>query len=383
MKQMIWIGSAAMAGILLSGCGGSHPPHAAERTPAKQTAQLETLATQTWPEIYRATGTVQPKTRTVIAARVPGAIRALHVQLGSRVTAGQTLIELDDRDLSAIERQADAARQEARAAIPELESSIASARSGVKLAEITHRRVAELFEKKSITPQELDEANARLEHARAQLAMAESRRAQIQSRIDQTEQAYQAARIAHGFATITAPFAGLIVEKPAEPGMLASPGVPLLMLEQAGGYQLETPVEESRAPRIKPGQPVTVAWDDGGSIPARVGEVVPSMDPTTRTLTVKIPLSGRADLRGGQFARAEWRLGERDVLTVPVSAIHESGQLRMVCVVENGQARSRMITLGETLDGRAEVLSGLSPGERIVVNWTPTITDGTPVEARP
>ena len=103
-----------------------------------------------------------------------------------------------------------------------------------------------LFDDKSITAQEFDEVTAKRDMARANLAMAQAKRRQLESRIQQATEAVAQAETQKGYLTITAPFTGIVIERKAEPGMLASPGQPILVLEQAGGYRLEAAIEEGR-----------------------------------------------------------------------------------------------------------------------------------------
>jgi len=120
-----------------------------------------------------------------------------------------------------------------------------------------------------------------------------------------------------------------------------------------------------------------------GSIGARVSEIMPSVDAASRSYIVKIDLPPLAALRSGMFGRAVFSLGKRRVLAVPTGSVREEGQLRWVWVVDAGQARARMITLGEAHQDRREVLSGLNEGERIVFPVPAGLTDGARVEARP
>jgi multidrug efflux pump subunit AcrA (membrane-fusion protein) len=110
---------------------------------------------------------------------------------------------------------------------------------------------------------------------------------------------------------------------------------------------------------------------------------MPAADPASRTNVVRINLPGLPRLRSGLFGRAAFPLGARKVLPVPAGAVIEQGQLRSVLVAENGYARARLITLGESRQDRREVLSGLSEGERFIFPIPAGLTDGARVEVRP
>jgi len=115
---------------------------------------------------------------------------------------------------------------------------------------------------------------------------------------------------------------------------------------------------------------------------ARVGEIVPSVDAASRSYIVKIDLPPLANLRSGMFGRAFFPLGARKVVTVPAGAVIERGQLQSVFVVEEGAARTRMVTTGKREPDAIEVLSGLSEGEKVVSPVPAGLSDGARVEVR-
>jgi RND family efflux transporter MFP subunit len=176
----------------------------------------------------------------------------------------------------------------------------------------------------------------------------------------------------------------MVTAKSVEPGILAAPGAPLLTIEREGAYRLEATVEESKLVLIRTGQPVAVALDGiGRSLEGRVSEIVPAIDATSRSFTVKIDLPAIAQLRSGLFGRARFALGTRQVLAVPAAAVTERGQLASVFVAGEGRARSRFVTLGQRAQDSIEILSGISPGERVVFPAPPGLADGAPVEVLP
>ena len=115
---------------------------------------------------------------------------------------------------------------------------------------------------------------------------------------------------------------------------------------------------------------------------ARVSEIVPSVDAASRAYIVKIDLPAVPNLRSGMFGRARFPLGARKVVTIPPLAMVERGQLQSVFVVEDGVARTRLVTIGERGAAAVEVLSGLSEGEKLVSPVPAGLTDGARVEVR-
>ena len=123
--------------------------------------------------------------------------------------------------------------------------------------------------------------------------------------------------------------AGQVIERRVEPGSLASPGMPLLVLEQEGRVLVEAPVEESRASSVTLGDTVSVDIEAlGKPVAGRVGEIVPTVDVGSRAFLVKVDLpSELVGLRPGMFARVSFRVGRKTPLVVPASAITRSGAL--------------------------------------------------------
>jgi RND family efflux transporter MFP subunit len=352
------------------------PPKAAVRAVAAETVE--------WPSVYEAVGTVQARTASTLSAKVMGYVREMKVDAGDRVKAGQPLVTLDSRDLEAGYRQAQAGLSEARSALMEVDNAIAAAEAQLSLAEATHRRMKDLYDKKSISNQEFDEVSARLRMAQANREMAVSRKQQLAGKIQQAEEALESASIIKNYAEIAAPFDGTITEKMADPGVLAAPGMPLLRIERAGSYRLEAQLAESWLPRVRAGQEVEIRLDAlEGSMRARVAEVVPAVDAASRAFTVRINLPNVANLRSGLFGRARFSAGVKRAVAVPLEAVERRGQVESVYVIEGGRARSRMVSLGERHGGMAEVLAGLEPGEKVVSPVPANLVDGAPVEVRP
>jgi RND family efflux transporter MFP subunit len=123
--------------------------------------------------------------------------------------------------------------------------------------------------------------------------------------------------------------------------------------------------------------PVTLDAVGGGPLDGVVAELVPSADPSSRTFIVKIDLPPTAGIKSGMFGRASFSAGQRETLCVPSAAVFERGQLAGVYVVGGDSiAQLRLVTVGKCRGERTEILGGLDPGERIVVDGVDRVTDG-------
>src|SRR5262245_36651751 len=290
-------------------------------------------------------GVVQARTTAAITARILAPVREVRVLPGDQVRKGQTLIVLDGNDLAAGARAARsaalAAEQGSHAAAAELQA----AEAGLALARASHDRIAGLEARRSATAQELDDSTATLRTAEARVAGASARALQAASAVESARAASDQASTTESFTTIAAPFDGIVTEKMVEPGNMASPGMPLLRLEDTRGFRLEVRADESRTGQIRTDDIVPVSLGSGNaSIAGTVVEVGRAVDADARAFLVKIALPDVPGLRSGTFGKARFSGTSRRALTVPASAIVRRGQLTSVFVVDDGVARMRLST---------------------------------------
>ena len=362
---------------LLTACGSKPEAPAGKQLPAiRVTAANVEMRHLTSERIL--SGTVTARSTTAVSARLPGHIREIRVREGDSVHAGQVIAIVDSRDAESAIKQAEAGRDEARAALPEVEAAIASATAQTDLAKVSFRRMNDLRSSKSVTEQEFDEAQARLRLAESQVLMAQARQRQARERIRQADEAVSRAQLQQTYATVTAPFAGVVLERKVEPGTFASPGMPVIILEKAGDYRLEVPVEESLLTGLQPGRLVTVELETTMELP--IGEILPSLNAQSRTATIRVNLPARPGLRTGMSGRLRLSGEGRDAITVPASAVRSNGQLQTVFVIVDNRSRATLVSIGASRDGRVEVLSGLGRNDRIVTAPPATLTDGAPIE---
>jgi RND family efflux transporter MFP subunit len=293
------------------------------------------------------------------------------------------VILLDDRDLLARRAQAQASVSVAQSGRASAEADGESAEARLALAQTNYRRIEQLREKNSATPQELDQATAELRMAEAAGRAARARLAVVSASVAAGEAASRASEIDASFSTITAPFDGIVTSKLIEPGNTASPGLPLLTIEATGACRLELQIDEGRARFLHPGDAVAVDLDgaaEWGSLTGRVGEIARAVDSAGHAFVVKVELPAVKGLRSGMFARARFEAEERKALVVPASAIVRRGQLSLVFVVDGGgRARMRAITTGARSRDSVEVLAGVQEGELVVLSPPASLVDGTVV----
>ncbi|GAB4196199.1 MAG: efflux RND transporter periplasmic adaptor subunit [Wenzhouxiangellaceae bacterium] len=314
---------------------------AADTLPAD--ARTATVSAQRKPLYEWTSGTLQSASRTEISSRILARIDSVAVAAGDRVQAGDVLIRLDARQLQAQRQQ----RVDQRSA----------AQAERELARSEQQRAADLLQRGSGSQQAYDQASAGLRVA--------------QARLDQAQRALEEAETALSYAVIEAPVSGVVIDRLAEPGDTAAPGVPLLRLYDPQRLRVEAAVRESLALALSTGDPLTVRIDALNlDLAGRIDEIVPYAEPGARTLLIKVALPANPKLMAGLYARLAIPAGERDYLMIPSSAVTQIGQLDFVTVISpNGHPQQRLITLGQSdeQNQQVEVLSGLTVDEEVVL----------------
>jgi RND family efflux transporter MFP subunit len=362
MKQIY--SAAAVLVLLLAGCGEKVGPGAVEvKRPEVRGVTLATVGPAPVDSFYETSGTVKAKTTSVIASRTMGTVTSVKVKGGARVKAGDLLLVLDDREASQRVAAAEAGYREAQKALE-------TAAQDKSLAEITRERYQNLYQEKAVTRQEMDQIETQ-----GKVAGLNEERAK--ETVRRAKALLEEARIHEGFTRIRAVEAGVVTEKRIEEGSLATPGIPLMTLEDTSGFRLEAYVDERLSGQVPVGTPVVVVFEAlARRLPGAVDEVLPAIDPTTRTFLVKIGLRDPL-LKSGLFGRVLIPEGRKQVLLVPRGAVVEKGQLTGAYVVDDqGIMTYRLLKRGRPYGEQVEVLSGLKAGERIVVGGLGQAVDG-------
>jgi RND family efflux transporter MFP subunit len=376
---------AAITGMA-AGCGGKgqHGTSPAEGTVVRD-VEVVTVGGGPRESFAEVVGTVRARKIAVVAAQVIGRITSLPVTEGSRVEKGVLLATIADTEYRARLSAAEAMVTEAEASRDEVLRAIAQAEAGKTLAEKTFERFRKLHEEKVVTQQEFDEVEVKKTVAVKEYERALDRQAQVDAKVTQAKAQAETARTMLSYTRVTAPFAGVITEKKLDAGSMAVPGVPLIMMEETGRYRIEAPVPETYLEILKVGSKVRVllGTPPGEELTGTVSDVVPLVDPTSRTFNVKVSLPGGMALRTGMFGRILFPTGKENMLVVPQRAILRVGGYDGLYVVTADNAvRLVMVTTGTRHGDDVEILSGIEPGARVAVSPVDQLTDGARVEIR-
>jgi RND family efflux transporter MFP subunit len=375
------------AALLAAAC--SSP--ADRQTPPPQTASVAVTTglvdARDWPSFTEAGGTLRARLTASVSSRILAPIVAVRVRPGDRVRRGQVLVELDAAESRAQATRAGASLEAARLSADAAAADVTGADAALELARLTHQRMRTLHEQRSATTQELDAAVAALAAAESRAAAARAAAASAAATFEAAKSGATAGEIVAGYGALAAPFDGVVVERYADPGSMAAPGVPLVVIEDPQALRLEVTADATRAAGLAIGAPADVRLDADGAgagwTEGRIAEIA-RVDPASQSFTVKIDVPAGPEWRSGIFGRARFRGPSRQALTAPAAAVIRRGQLALVFVVASDNvARLRSVRIGDAADGRVEVLAGLSAGEVVVIDPPPALKDGGPVTVTP
>ena len=325
----------------------SSPP--ADRAPAagRDTATRVALARAERVPFARgvaAVGSLRSDESVVLRPEVAGRIQKLNFTEGAMVKAGQVLVQLDD-------------------AIPRAE--LAQAQANLSLSQSQFKRSEALQKQGFVSQQARDEARSALQSQQASASLA-------RARLDKL--------------TIRAPFDGMVGLRAVSPGDFVSEGQDLAPLVAIDPLKVDFRVPELYLTRLKVGQTLSLRLDalPGDVREGRVLAVSPVVDAGGRSVLLRATVANPdRTLRPGMFARVQLVFNEEQALVVPETALAPSGENQYVFRVRDKKAQRVMVTLGERRDGRVEILSGLEPGDDVVVSGLQRVSDGATVEPLP
>jgi RND family efflux transporter MFP subunit len=381
MKSKKIFNSILLLTLGILGCGGSEE-HGAEETPSASVS-VQTVRSGQVDRRFVASGTLGGSQTAVLTSKAPGYVQEIRFKPGDRVRSGQVLFVLEDSELGAKLRAAEAGLEEARQGLTEAENGLKAAEAQARVATVTYERFKTLKEKRAVAPQEFDEVEGNYTAAVARKEMAEAALRRVQSSLVRAEAQVEAVK---SYTQVTAPFSGQVTERRVDIGNLAVPGTPLGVIERAGGLRAEASVPESQAGRIQVGDEALVWFQDGGEpVKGRVSEVNQGVDVMTRAFMVQVDLPEDltdipgANPRPGMFVRVGFNVGQTESILIPEKALLQRGQLEMVYVVEDEHARTRLVTIGPRRGSQIEVLSGLSDGDVVVTDPGTNLREGVRV----
>lgn len=291
-------------------------------------------------------GTLEAEKDVDLVARAAGPIVELSAEEGQKVTAGQLLARIDDREIRA---------------------QLEVAKVRLEETELAYQRAKKLHAGELVSEEALDQALASYQSAQGD---------------------YERLRVQLQYTEITAPFSGLIVTRYVRFAEHLANGARLFRISDFDPLLCPIQVPERELPRLRVGQTARLeveAWGET-AFDARVLRVSPVVDAATGTVRVTLEVKGQGKLRPGMFASVFLEMDRRpDALVIPKSALALDSLGDTVFVAEGGVAGGgvavrRSLTLGFQNDDLLEVREGLSEGETVIVVGQDGLSEGTPIE---
>ena len=295
---------------------------------------------------------VAPQT-AVVRAKTAGTLLTLAVAEGSRVRAGQVLGSIDSADIGS--------------RLAERNAMLESARASLAQAERTHASNQRLADQLFISPIALETSKSALDTARAQARAAQ---AQVET-----------VRVASRDNQIVAPIAGVVAKRLVVAGEKLAPEQQVLTIVDLARLELAGSVGTHEVSQLSPGMPVQVAVEGvADKVMGKLARIAPAAELGTRSIGVTIELANPKEaLRAGQYALAKVELADATQrLTLPLTAVGNTGGQDHVWVIESGALARRAVTLGrrDEREGRVEVLSGVARGGQVLVARFDNLREG-------
>jgi RND family efflux transporter MFP subunit len=306
-----------------------------------------------------------------IVSKVSGRLQDVAVRIGDRVSRGQTIGVVEDREFREQVKQAEASFEVGQATIRQREADL-------KFAETNLDRSKNLFDRQLLPRQSLDDAEARQQAAAAQLDLARAQFEQAKARLEEL-------RITLANTRILSPVDGFVGRRNVDPGTYVSPNVPVASVVDIKFVRLVANLVERDLRRVDAGAPADVDVDafPGETFKGRVARVAPVLDPATRTATMEIEVPNPDyRLKPGMYARVRLTVDYRqNALVVPRNALVDVEGKRGVYVYDGAgnKATFREVGVGLQDDQRAEITSGLAEADRVVTTGAAALRDGDTV----
>ncbi len=334
--------------------------------PAK--VEVAVVDRRTMQETVEYAGSVEALESVTIVPKVTGIIERIEVDLGDRVEKGDPLVTIDDREFVQRLKQAKANLQLA-------EAQLERGRILWDLAKSDHARTTDLVEEGLAADQALETVAATEKTARADVDLAQAEVARMRATVDEAQLDIESTRI-------VSPLDGSVETRRVDPGALASPSTPLLILVRTSPVKVVVHVPESDVLLAEKGRVATVSVAEGAvEYVGEVGRVAPTLDVSTRTTVVEVTvpnLDGR--FRPGMSADVTIVAREAaDALVIPEEALIPGDEGLQTFVVKDGVAHKVPIKVGIQHGGMAQVVEGLEQNDLVIVQGQFLVRDGAEV----
>lgn len=356
-KYLLYLIIPVLAAGALSGCHSDNE-HKSGSVGEPVNVSTTTVKQEEVPVQIAFTGIVGSDHRVTLSTKMMGHVTAVPFDIGARVHKNDVVVRIQSDNLQAQKQQIVANRMEAVAALQNMK--------------INYDRIKALYDESSATKKELDDITMQYKMAQAHIDAIDSKEKELDDMFK--------------YAVLRAPMEGFVIQKNVEPGDMATPGQPLVVLEDADDLQVTATVPQDQIGQFSVGDSVNIRIDalDGKLLTGRILHINKAGDAMSGQFRIKIGFVGNprtwSDVRSGMFAHVLWQAGKEQLITIPTNALVDRGQLTGVYVVaDDGQAVLRWVRTGKAYGNRVEILAGLNPGDHLVTHFTGRLLDGQEV----
>lgn len=357
-------------------------PHHAERPLMVETA-LSTRGDLSQTRTYL--GSITPWQHSEISSRITATVGAVRVREGEQVTAGQILIELDDAELRQATQSAEARLENASRQADAINVQVTTLEENLRYWEREYERDRFLAEEGAIPKAQADASFDRLNRAQGELASTRESLGAAQSLVRAQQKQLEEVRSRLGYATLHAPFDGVVARRQVDSGVLAAPGRSLLTLEDHQRLKILVDVPQNDLPSFDTRQTLTIR-SNGKELALPIARRYPTLN-DDRTQTIEIDLPANGDFKSGSYVQVKAIL-ERvsDAVLVPTdSLVPAPDNKTVIFIVKDGKTQAQPV---EVLLTGAEktALKGLTEGATVVrstyLGWN-RLSSGIAVETKP
>lgn len=384
-KALVLLALSSLSLFFFTSCKSDYPASARQSRPGdgKTARQVKTTAVVETPfgETVNANGTLAAFDQTTVSVKVPGRLKTIAVDLGTVVSRGQVIAQLDSDDYKLRIQQAEASLAQARARLglspdgtddtvdPEQTATVRQARAVLDEAKFNRDRAAKLVEQGIIAKAEFDTANAGFKVAEGRYQDAYEEIRNRQGVLAQRRSELAIARQQLKDTAVVSPLDGIVQEKRTSVGEYLAAGAPVVNVVRIDPLRLRAEIPERESQTVRPGQNVRVTVD--GDATVYVGQITrlsPVIAEQNRMLVVEADVRNNGRLRPGAFAHAEIVTNDAKMaVTVPNNAIVTFAGIEKVLIVQNGKAVEKPITTGRRGNEFTEIVSGINIGEKVIL----------------
>ena len=395
-RQKVWIACLAGAAALLAGCGKAKDKEAGGGEQEPPTAvTVEAAVLGAIDHVVTADAVLYPINQANVTPKISAPVRRVLVNRGDHVRAGQVLAELESADLAASANESKQQYEQTQAAYQNLTGATApddktKAQADVQAAQQTFDAAKKVYESRVALQKEgalaqklVDDAKVAMVQAQSQLETAQrhlqslntvGQRESIrgaQATMDAAKAHYENAAVQLSYAKIVSPISGIVSDRSVYPGEMPASGTPIVSIVDISQVVARANVPVKEAESIKVGRPARIAGPDG-DLPGKVTVVSPAVDPSTTTVEVWVQAAnpGERLKPGGTVRVAIIAETIQNTLVVPAAAILNSddGGEKVMVITKDSIAHERRISPGVRQGDRIQILSGLQPGDQVVVS---------------